>query len=286
MKDALRQKLKSSSIVTFSLIFIGLLGYVDFVTGPYISFQIFYLMPISIVIWFVGRGAGMVPFVLSIMLWVLDDILGSRSYIHPIIPYWNIAAKVIFFAVFMHILSYLKEIMDREKMLARIDDLTEIANKRYFYESAAKEINRSNRYKYPLTMAYIDLDNFKRVNDLFGHAAGDNLLRATAQTLKSSVRAADTVARIGGDEFAILLPETDYKSAENVIHRVQKGMSSIAERGKLPASFSIGMVTCANPPCVSLESLVMMADKLMYLAKKDGKNQLRHEIIKGEQDKI
>ena len=286
MKDALRQKLKSSSIVTFSLIFIGLLGYVDFVTGPYISFQIFYLMPISIVIWFVGRGAGMVPFVLSIMLWVLDDILGSRSYIHPLIPYWNIAAKVIFFAVFMHILSYLKEIMDREKMLARIDDLTEIANKRYFYESAAKEINRSNRYKYPLTMAYIDLDNFKRVNDLFGHAAGDNLLRATAQSLKNSVRVADTVARIGGDEFAILLPETDYKSAENVIQRVQKGMSGIPGIGKLPASFSIGMVTCANPPCVSLESLVMMADKLMYLAKKDGKNQLRHEMIKGEQDKI
>jgi len=171
-------------------------------------------------------------------------------------------------------------------MLARIDDLTEIANKRYFYESAAKEINRSNRYKYPLTMAYIDLDNFKRVNDLFGHAAGDNLLRATAQTLKNSVRVADTVARIGGDEFAILLPETDYKSAENVIQRVQKGMSGIPGIGKLPASFSIGMVTCANPPCVSLESLVMMADKLMYLAKKDGKNQLKHEMIKGEQDKI
>ncbi len=278
--------MKSFSILTLSLIFIGFLGYVDFVTGPYISFQIFYLMPISIVIWFVGRGAGMVPFGLSIILWILDDILGSRSYIHPIIPYWNIAAKIIFFAVFIHILSYLKEILDREKMLARIDDLTEIANKRYFYESAAKEINRSNRYKYPLTMAYIDLDNFKRVNDLFGHAAGDDLLRATAQTLKNSVRVADTVARIGGDEFAILLPETDYKSAENVIQRVQKGMSGIPGIGKLPASFSIGMVTCANPPCVSLESLVMMADKLMYLAKKDGKNQLRHEMIKGEQDKI
>jgi len=284
MRDA--QKLKSFSILTLSLIFIGVLGYIDYVTGPYISFQIFYLMPISIVIWFVGRGAGMVPFALSIVLWVFDDILGSRSYIHPLIPYWNLAAKIIFFAVFIHILSYLKEILDREKMLARIDDLTEVANKRYFYESAAKEISRSNRYKYPFSVAYIDLDNFKRVNDLFGHAAGDDLLRATAQSLKNSVRIADTVARIGGDEFAILLPETDYISAENVIQRVQKGVLGIVEKGRLPASLSIGMVTCANPPCVSLESLVMKADSLMYLAKKDGKNQLRHEIFKGSKDRI
>lgn len=282
MKDAQKQKLKNFSILALSLIFICLLGYVDFVTGPYISFQIFYLMPISIIIWFVGAKAGFAPFALSAVFWVANDVYGSGSFLHPFIPYWNLAAKIIFFALFMRILSYLKEILDREKMLARIDDLTEIANKRYFYESAAREISRSSRYKYPFTVAYIDLDDFKRVNDSYGHAAGDNLLRATAQSLKKSVRGADTVARIGGDEFAILLPETDYKSAASVIRRVQEGMSGIPDIGKLPASFSIGMVTCSNPPCVSLESLVMKADKLMYLAKKDGKNQLRHEVLKGK----
>jgi diguanylate cyclase (GGDEF)-like protein len=217
------------------------------------------------------------PFVQSIILWFLDDIMGSRSYIHPFIPYWNLFAKIIFFAIFIYIISYLKLILDREKMLARIDYLTEIANKRYFYESAAKEINRANRYKYPFTVAYLDLDDFKRVNDLFGHGAGDNLLRLTAQALKNSVRVADTVARIGGDEFAILLPETDYESAQNVIQRVQREISSIMDKNSLPATLSIGMITCANPHC-TLESLVMEADNLMYLAKREGKNKIRHEI--------
>jgi diguanylate cyclase (GGDEF)-like protein len=126
-------------------------------------------------------------------------------------------------------------------------------------------------------VAYLDLDDFKRVNDLFGHGAGDNLLRLTAQALKNSVRVADTVARIGGDEFAILLPETDYESAQNVIQRVQREISSIMDKNSLPATLSIGMITCANPPC-TLESLVMEADNLMYLAKREGKNKIRHEI--------
>lgn len=276
--------MKSILIITLSLSFIGMLGYVDFVTGPYISFQIFYLIPIAIVLWFVGRRAGILPFTLSVILWVLDDTLGSRSYIHPLIPYWNLTVKVIFFAVFMHLLSYLKEILDREKMLARIDYLTDVANKRYFYESATKEINRSDRYKYPFSVAFIDLDNFKKVNDSFGHAAGDSLLRRTAKALKSCVREADTVARVGGDEFAILLPETDYESAENVIQRVQKKILSVVDGG-LPASFSIGMVTCAHPPCATLDSIVMKADSLMYLAKKEGKNKLKHELFKGNPDK-
>jgi diguanylate cyclase (GGDEF)-like protein len=277
MEDAYKQKFKSLSILILSLILIGVLGFIDYVTAPYISFQIFYLIPIALVIWFVDTRMAILPFVQSIILWFLDDIMGSRSYIHPFIPYWNLFAKIIFFAIFIYIISYLKLILDREKMLARIDYLTEIANKRYFYESAAKEINRANRYKYPFTVAYLDLDDFKRVNDLFGHGAGDNLLRLTAQALKNSVRVADTVARIGGDEFAILLPETDYESAQNVIQRVQREISSIMDKNSLPATLSIGMITCANPPC-TLESLVMEADNLMYLAKREGKNKIRHEI--------
>lgn len=280
MKDANKQKFQSFSVLTLSLILTVALGYMDYVTGPYLSFQVFYLVPISLVIWFADARLSIIPFTASIVLWFWDDIVDSGTYMHPFVPYWNIFVKIMFFAIFIYILSYLKQILEREKMLARIDYLTEIANKRYFYESASKEINRSDRYRYPFTVAYIDLDDFKRVNDLFGHAAGDNLLRTTAQTLKSSVRVADTVARIGGDEFAILLPETDYENAENVIKRVQREVLSVVEKSSLPATLSIGMVTCAKPPC-TLESLVMKADNLMYLAKNEGKNTVRHEIYDG-----
>lgn len=152
-------------------------------------------------------------------------------------------------------------------MFARIDHLTETANKRYFYETASKEINRTNRYKRPITLAYVDLDNFKHINDLFGHMVGDNVLRLTADTLKKNVRASDTVARVGGDEFAILFPETDYDTAEAVIQGIRNEFSDTINKDIHSTTLSIGAVTCQDHPC-TLESLVMNADNLMYSAKK------------------
>ena len=105
--------------------------------------------------------------------------------------------------------------------MARIDFLTGVLNSRAFYQIATAEIQRSGRYGHPLTLAYIDLDNFKTVNDEFGHSTGDELLKTVARTFSDNLRSSDYVARLGGDEFAILMTETSAQAALNVVARIQ-----------------------------------------------------------------
>jgi len=278
-RGAQSRKFQTFILVACALIFIAILGFIDYVTGPYLSFQIFYLIPVSLVAWFGGVIPSVPLLIASIIAWFYDDVAGSHSYTHPLIPYWNIFVKIVFFFFVVYLVTKLRQIFDREKLFARMDYLTGTANKRYFYETAIKEINRSNRYRRSVTLAYVDLDDFKRINDLFGHASGDDALRLTAETLKKSVRGTDTIARMGGDEFAILLPETDYEAAKVVIQRIQNEFSRSVNNKTYSTTLSIGVITCANRAC-NLESLVMTADSLMYSVKKEGKNAVKYEILK------
>ena len=209
------------AVPVISFIVVLALGYSDYIAGPYVSFQVFYLVPVAMAVWFAGLWYSAIPLVLSIAAWYFDDTLRSPVYGNIAIPYWNLIIKAAFFIVFTCTLNGLKRALDREATVSRIDYLTGIANSRYFHETAFKEINRTNRYDRPLTIAYMDLDNLKRINDTFGHAAGDTMLRTVAHILKNSVRAADTVARVGGDEFAVLFPETDYAAGEAATKRIQ-----------------------------------------------------------------
>ena len=274
-----KKRFKSFLIVISSLVFITVLGFVDYFTNPYLSFQVFYLVPIALVIWFEDRWMSIFPLTASAIAWLFDDVLCSHSYAHPLIPYWNILAKIAFFAFVIYIMSQLKQILDREKLFARIDYLTETANKRYFYEATLKEVSRSNRYKRPLTIAYMDLDNLKNINDSFGHKAGDCALCQAAELLKKNIRTSDIVARVGGDEFAILFPETDYEDSEKIFQRIQNNIFDAIQKNTWSTTLSIGAVTSVSHPC-NLESLISNADNLMYSAKREGKGLIKHEILK------
>lgn len=168
--------------------------------------------------------------------------------------------------------------LKREKALARIDPLTSVPNRRAFYEVLQRERHRLQRSARPLTLAYIDLDNFKEVNDNFGHKAGDSVLMTVSSVMVGALRKADVVARLGGDEFAILLPETNADAARQVITKLHlRLMASMAQNG-LPVSFSIGVVTFT----VALESpedLLQKADELMYFVKLHGKSNIRFESV-------
>ncbi len=139
------------------------------------------------------------------------------------------------------------------------------------------EINRARRYDRPFTVVCIDLDNFKTVNDCFGHSTGDMILRSVARTLQENIRVTDTLARLGGDEFAILLPETGRSVAETILRKVRKINLDIMRRHGWPVTLSIGVVTFARPPSTVDETL-RKADQLMYAAKNSGKNSIRYEI--------
>ena len=131
----------------------------------------------------------------------------------------------------------------------------------------------------------MDVDNFKTVNDEFGHDAGDELLRAVAETLRRNMRTSDTVARLGGDEFAVLLPETDYEAARTVIEKARGRLLAEATNRNLPISFSFGAVTCAVAPQNASE-IIKAADRLMYEGKQSGKNALNHVLLTSKSARI
>ena len=258
-------------------------GVVDYLTGPELALSIFYLLPIMLVAWLVSRRFGVYVSILGAIVWLLADVLSREGYVPPSIPwipYWNAVVRLGFFLIVTYILSELRQFTDREAERARTDYLTKVANLRSFYDLAGDELSRARRFKRPLTIAYLDIDNFKLVNDGLGHVAGDLLLRKVAETIRSSIRIIDRLARVGGDEFVVLFPETGPDSVNSVIERIQKGLRSLSQENQRPITFSMGVLTCIKTPD-SVETMVTRADRLMYSVKATGKDGVKYEVLDG-----
>jgi diguanylate cyclase (GGDEF)-like protein/PAS domain S-box-containing protein len=172
----------------------------------------------------------------------------------------------------------LQAALESEKNLSRIDFLTGIPNRRSFFQALTTESRRARRYRRPMTVAYIDVDNFKQVNDGLGHAVGDELLKTIGKGLETTLRETDTAARLGGDEFAILLPETDADSASVVMAKVQAGLDKAMQQRNWSVSFSVGVVTFTTAPG-SAEEMVQRADELMYEVKRKGKSAMVSQVV-------
>ena len=173
----------------------------------------------------------------------------------------------------------LQTALQNEAELARLDPLTRLANRRAFFELLEAERSRTVRYGRPLTLVYLDLDGFKQVNDSLGHAVGDELLKVVATTLRSSVRVSDTVARVGGDEFALLLPESGVGTAEVVLRKLQSRLLHAMQDRQWPVTFSMGAVTFLKIP-LSSDEMLHSADRLMYEVKSHGKNGIAVETYR------
>ncbi len=155
------------------------------------------------------------------------------------------------------------------------DELTGLHNYRYLMNLLEREISRSVRYKHPLTLAMIDLDDFKTLNDTYGHSAGNEALKAIARIFTSSTRAADTVCRFGGEEFAIVLPVTTPHQAEPILERMcnQIRHQNIPVDSSHPLTISIGVAACPRD-AQTVDDLIRLADKALYSAKENGKDQV------------
>jgi diguanylate cyclase (GGDEF)-like protein len=256
-------------------LFVILVGIIDVLTGYELAFSLFYLLPISLAAWFAGRKLGIVTCVVSAIVWFIADTLWGHAYSHPAIPYWNTAIRFSFFLITSLLLSALKKTLEHEKELARIDRLTGAVNQTFFLELLQMEIERSQRFRHPFTLAYVDLDNFKAINDRFGHSEGDRVLSTTVKQVKGRLRNTDIVARLGGDEFAFLLPETGRDAARLVISKLQSILLDEMHRNNWPVTFSIGVLTC-NAVSQSTDELIRKADELMYSAKNNGKNSVSY----------
>jgi diguanylate cyclase (GGDEF)-like protein len=265
-------------LITLSLVIVLVLGVIDYQTGEEISVAVFYLVPVALVTWFVGKRAGVFISCLSGVTWLLTDWTAGRIYSHPLVLYWNAIATLAFFLAFTFALSAVKKALEAEKRSARTEPLTDIPNSRAFSEVVSREIDRARRYSHSLSFAYIDLDDFKAVNDRFGHSVGDLLLQAVAHSIKKDIRETDTVARLGGDEFAILLPETGPKAARLFIERIRDRLTHDVQEHGWTVTFSIGVVTFMRPP-IDVNEAIRIADTLMYSAKNSGKNTIKFEVL-------
>lgn len=262
-------------MLAFGVVLLVLMGLVDYITGVEISLSIFYLVPILFITWKMGRKAGILMSVFGAIIWFISDNVETH-YSHFIIPYWNALVRLGFFLITSFMLSKFKDELEKEKELGRIDDLTGVSNSRSFYELASTEIERSKRHGHTLSVAYIDLDDFKSINDSTGHSTGDQLLHQMAFIMKQSLRRIDVTARVGGDEFVVLMPETDQETAKIVIERLQKNLLESMKSSGWPVTFSIGAITFTAPP-KSVNDMVKKADNLMYRAKEGGKNRILYE---------
>jgi diguanylate cyclase (GGDEF)-like protein len=260
------------------LIFLLLLGWLDAITGDY-SLIVFYLIPVSLAAWFVGKRSGLLFCVLSLLVRVVaDEGYQLNIFSQSILHYWNELIEFLFLVIMSLLFSTLKKNLENEKDLARRDPLTNTLNRRSFFDLAEHEINRAQRYGLPLTVAYIDIDNFKAVNDQLGHQTGDELLIAVVSTIRSGVRNSDILARFGGDEFVILLPDTPGDAALKFLNKLHHSLNQAMACKGWPVGFSIGAATFCQTP-TTVDEIIRNADELMYTVKHGGKNRLLHKEI-------
>jgi diguanylate cyclase (GGDEF)-like protein len=184
--------------------------------------------------------------------------------------------RLVTFVVMTLLLSKIRQDRMRDLELSSTDPLTGALNSRAFLRDSRSVLDHAERLGRPTSLAFFDVDDFKIVNDQIGHAAGDELLRIIVSVMRARVRASDLVVRMGGDEFAVLLPDTDVTAAHDVVGRLCQALVETTRRGGWIVGFSVGLVTYRE--ATSIEEMLKDADNLMYVSKRRGKNCVVHEV--------
>jgi diguanylate cyclase (GGDEF)-like protein len=234
-----------------------------------------WLFPAMMLCYYLGkRGAAISIFVtLPLLLWNVNRTLSSANeYYELLTAYFAILTVFLIFAGVMA--EKFRRQVDTFRQEAVTDELSGLFNRRFFYRCLEQEIDRARRYKHPLSVVIIDLDNFKKYNDTWGHLQGDRALRAAASIMQETLRTPDTLARYGGEEFAIILPQTNLVNAKRVCERIREAMASRSvpspdgDTGPLTASFGVA----SYESNMTATQLVGEADRVLYFAKSSGKN--------------
>ena len=271
------ERFRKGWLTSIAVGIVFVLGVIDYVTGFELSFSFFYLLPVTMTAWAVGRDAGLAFSVLSASTWLLSNILSGQSFSNGFIGVWNTMLRFGFYSVVTILLTELRHALEEERLLANTDPLTGALNRRSFNEVAEKRMIIAEVNKHPYTIVYIDLDNFKTVNDMLGHAVGDLVLKTVVNILQKQIRNTDFLARLGGDEFAILLTDIDQKHAQSIVQRLQSALLEKMEINEWAITFSIGVLTVLSMP-ESVDQLVSMTDALMYDVKGKGKNAVQYSV--------
>ena len=281
--DETVKKVSKTVWIVSGVLLLSMVAFLDYITGVEFSFSLFYLLPITLISWAISERLGLVFAILGSCVWIAVDIWsGNSNRTSNMFAYmWNATARLGFFLLPVFMIR-LNRALQREQELARTDFLTGVLNARFFHELAQMEINRSVRYKRPFTIAFIDVDNFKTINDTFGHTEGDTVLRSIGMNIKTHLRKTDMVARVGGDEFVVLLPETNAQIAPVVISNMQRALLNEMNENGWSVTFSIGVLTLSATQ-ISVDEILGRADQLMYSVKNNGKNNAQYATHPAEE---
>jgi diguanylate cyclase (GGDEF)-like protein len=272
------EKLPKPFLTFFGLLLVLAIGGLETISSYDVFISFLYLLPIILVAWYEGGLPATLISIFSAFTWATSDLVSGHIYSHIAVRIWNATMVLGMFLLVAYSLSAAKKLFIKEREHADTDDLTGVANIKFFYEQAPIEISRSAISKLPLTLAYIDIDNLRHVNDILGHIAGDYLLHEVAQIMRSTLRPADIISRLGGSKFAVLMPETNNENATVIIYKVQEHLLDVVKKNGWPVAFSTGVVTC-DGPTYTLDELIAMAEDLMNTARETGKNVVKSKIL-------
>jgi diguanylate cyclase (GGDEF)-like protein len=253
-------------VLLVAVALLAVLGIIDYTSSADLSFLVFYLAPVFLVTLRSGLWPGVLMSVAGTAVWFLANTSLFEGSSADLLPIWNLAEVLCVFVFFTYLLSALVEALRYERTMSRFDPLTGVANRRYFREMLDLEISRARRYRRPFSLVYMDLDDFKVVNDLHGHATGDALLRAVADAIVLSTRDVDTPGRLGGDEFGLILPEAGHDAAQTALLKLQARIAAEMDKNGWPVTATLGAVTYGDP-IVSAEEMIALADRQMYARK-------------------
>jgi diguanylate cyclase (GGDEF)-like protein len=246
--------------------------WINVATPPAARLGTLYIIPVLLVTWTEGLAWGIVFGIASIAL--RETVAWSQMPADtPLL--WRIANAAAYILVVAVAMAGLQKLRRSQAQLAQLvtqDVLTNVLNARAFAERLGQELERNRRYPRPLSLIYMDLDNFKVINDTHGHQTGDAVLRLVADAMRTSVRTADVVGRLGGDEFGVLMPETDAQLADAAAKRLVASLRNVF-KGTPSVTASIGVVSCMATDA-NTDDLLRRADQAMYDAKKAGKDRV------------
>jgi diguanylate cyclase (GGDEF)-like protein len=264
---------------------IAFVGLLDYVTGPWLSFALFYVPPVLAASWWLGRGPALLASLTAGIAWFEAEAWGHRGEPTRTLM-WNSMSRLVMLVAMAAMVvriredrrrlkemnARLSELLHGAEKLARTDALTGLPNRRAFIERLSAELAHAKRSALPVCIAYIDIDNFKRLNDERGHVEGDQFLKRVAQAIRDTVRASDVAARLGGDEFAVLFTDARRTAVEPMAHRLLARIRALGARYPgLDVGASVGMAW-AEPAPEAPEELLDRADDAMYEAKSAGKH--------------
>ena len=241
------------------------------------TFAYLAVLPVLAITWVGGKRDGLIAAFLAAAMWTMADMASEREFSTQWIPWTNAATRFMTYGLVALLAAQVRLQLEREHEYATRDSLTGLHNRRAFLEAGSAEVERSKRYAHALAVVFLDLDDFKQINDTMGHEAGDAALQATGRALRRAMRSSDLVARFGGDEFAVLLPEIGYDAAVEAGRKMLLAVNAALKEFP-PVKASLGVAWFGRADRF-FPAMLKAADELMYEVKEGGKAAMRSRRV-------